>query len=205
MQHTPATTLRSPRPRPGPQERSGTRRRRPGSVTASAVALLGALALTACSTVGSAAGPGSAAGATASGSTATTVLSIPRMQTVDGSTFDPATTTGQPVLLWFWAPWCVVCRAEAPTLVDVAAELDGEVLVLGVAGRGSAEEMRAFVDDTGTGGLTHLADTDGAVWREFGVVAQPAFAFVAPDGGTEVFVGALDEDDLRDFVEKAGG
>ncbi len=83
--------------------------------------------------------------------------------------------------------------------------LDGEVVVLGVAGRGSVEEMRGFVDDTGTAGFTHLADTDGTIWREFGVVAQPAFAFVAPDGDTEVFVGALDEDDLRSFVGDAGG
>jgi thiol-disulfide isomerase/thioredoxin len=177
------------------------------------VALLGALVLTACSGAGSPeADPGAApdatasdSDATASDSTVTTALSILETQTVDGATFDPATTTDQPVLLWFWAPWCVICRTEAPTIVDIAAELDGEVVVLGVAGRGSVEEMRGFVDDTGTAGFTHLADTDGAIWREFGVVAQPAFAFVAPDGDTEVFVGALDEDDLRSFVGDAGG
>lgn len=179
-----------------------TRRLRPGSVTASAVALLGAFGLTACSGAGPPeADPRTAPDATAADSTVTTELSILETQTVDGATFDPATTTDRPVLLWFWAPWCVVCRADAPTVVDIAAELDGEVVVLGVAGRGSVEEMRGFVDDTGTAGLTHLADTDGAIWREFGVVAQPAFAFVAPSGNTEVFVGALDEDDLRAFVD----
>lgn len=38
-------------------------------------------------------------------------------------------------------------------------------------------------------------------WRESGVVAQPAVAFVTPDGESEVFVGSLDEDDLRGFVQ----
>ncbi len=72
--------------------------------------------------------------------------------------------------------------------------------MLGVAGQGRVEEMREFVADTGTERLTHVADTDGAIWRQFGVVAQPAYAYVSPDGQSEVFVGALDEDDLREFV-----
>jgi hypothetical protein len=60
--------------------------------------------------------------------------------------------------------------------------------------------MTAFVEDTGTGGLTHLADVDGDVWSRFGILAQPSFAFVSPDGGAEVFAGSLAADDLRAAV-----
>jgi hypothetical protein len=53
-----------------------------------------------------------------------------------------------------------------------------DVQIIGVAGRGGIDEMRGFIDDTRTGGLTHVADLDGGVWNAFGIFAQPAFAFI---------------------------
>ena len=120
--------------------------------------------------------------------------------TVAGGRFDGTGLSGRPAVLWFWAPWCTVCRAESPAVREVAAEFDGQVDVIGVAGRGPVADMTAFVEDTGTGGLTHLADVDGDVWSRFGILAQPSFAFVSPDGGTEVFAGSLAADDLRAAV-----
>lgn len=40
-------------------------------------------------------------------------------------------------------------------------------------------------------------DENGALWQRFGVVAQPAFAFVDADGGVRVFGGGLNEAQLR--------
>lgn len=125
--------------------------------------------------------------------------------TLDGETFDPATIEGQPVILWFWAPWCTICRAEAPHINEVVAELEAAgspVTLIGVPGRGEVPEMEDFLDDTATGGLTHLVDSDGALWREYGVVYQPAFALLSPDGGVEVINGALGADGLREAAEK---
>jgi hypothetical protein len=83
----------------------------------------------------------------------------------------------------------------------VAAEYEGRVTFLGVPGRGAVGQMREFVDDTGTGGLTHIVDTDGALWQRFGVVAQPAFAFVGADGTVETFGGSLDPGSLRQAAD----
>jgi thiol-disulfide isomerase/thioredoxin len=100
-------------------------------------------------------------------------------------------------VLWFWAPWCTICRVEGPDVAAVAAELQGDVTFLGVPRRGAADAMRSFVDDTGTAALQHLVDVDGTLWQRFRVVNQPSFAFVGPDGSVELFAGALGADGLR--------
>ena len=108
-----------------------------------------------------------------------------------------ASLVGSPTVLWFWAPWCTVCRAEAPDVNAAVATVGDEVRVVGVAGRGEVPEMEAFVSDTETGGIEHVVDDDGSIWRSFGVTSQPAFAFIDADGTVvDVQVGALGEDDL---------
>ena len=124
--------------------------------------------------------------------------------TLSGAAFDPATIEGRPVVLWFWAPWCTICRAEAPDVAEVAAELTAagsEVVLLGVPGRGETPEMADFVDSTGTGALTHLVDADGGLWRTYGVISQPAFALIGVDGTVEVVQGSLGADGLRAAVD----
>jgi len=117
--------------------------------------------------------------------------------TLDGESLDVSTLAGTPVVLWFWAPWCTICRAEAPDVAEVAAEFDGQVTVLGVPGRGEVDAMRAFVSETGTGAFTHVVDSDGSLWTRFGVVSQPSFVFVDGSGAATSFAGSLDADDLR--------
>jgi thiol-disulfide isomerase/thioredoxin len=119
-------------------------------------------------------------------------------RTLDGEEFDATQALeDQPTVLWFWTPWCVICRAEAPEVTAVAADLEGEVSFVGVAGRGEEAAMRDFVTETGTGGFPHIVDDDGSIWTGFGVIAQPAFAFIDRDGDVEVFAGSMPPDELR--------
>jgi thiol-disulfide isomerase/thioredoxin len=116
--------------------------------------------------------------------------------------FDGASLAGRDSVLWFWAPWCTVCRAEAPDINETVERFGADVQIIGVAGRGGIDEMRDFIDDTGTGGMTHVADEAGGVWNAFGIFAQPAFAFIDDTGEIETFVGGLRADDLADRIEE---
>lgn len=120
---------------------------------------------------------------------------------LNGANVDLAEFSGEPVVLWFWAPWCSICRGEGPHVADVAAALDGDVTFVGVAGLGEVSAMETFVADTGTAGFTHLVDDDGSLWQRFGVTYQPAYAFIGPTGLVSVSTGALGPDELMERAE----
>jgi thiol-disulfide isomerase/thioredoxin len=154
---------------------------------------LGLVAAACGSSTTSSGSPDPAGGGSSDGSSSSARFTAAQL---GGGEFDSATLDGQPTVLWFWAPWCTSCRAEAPDVVAAAEAFDGRVGVVGVAGRGELSAMEDFVADTGTGGLTHVVDADGDIWSAYGVFAQPAFAFLSGDGEVEVFVGGLGEEAL---------
>lgn len=144
------------------------------------------------STSGGSAGPGSAAAPAALRFSA---------RTLDGSTLDMSSLAGRPVVLWFWAPWCSVCRGQAPGVAATAERFDGQVSVVGVAGLDAEAAMKKFVTDRKVGGFPHLSDTGGEVWQRFGVTEQSTFVLLDRAGGV-AFRGQLDGDDLAGRVGK---
>jgi thiol-disulfide isomerase/thioredoxin len=135
---------------------------------------------------------------------ATTVTEPPRRvpeqleftaRTVDGAEFSGASLAGRAAVLWFWAPWCPKCQAEAPG-IGAAARAAGDVRFVGVAAQDEVAAMRDFVARFDLGSFPHIADTDTAVWQRFGVTSQPAYAFVSANGDIEVETSQLDEDEL---------
>lgn len=123
--------------------------------------------------------------------------------TVGGEPFDGASLAGQPAVLWFWAPWCPKCMAQAPAVLDIAAEHEGDIEIVGVAGLAAAEDMPEFIDSTGTGELTHLSDPDGEIWRKYDIAEQSTFVFLDATG-EPVNSGSFSDADLADEVAKLG-
>ena len=102
--------------------------------------------------------------------------------TLDGQAFDGASLYGQPTIIWFWAPWCPTCKAEAPAILDALDELPDGVQAIGIPGQSDAAAMQKFVDDYGLGAMTQVVDADGSLWSSFSVSYQPATALIAADG-----------------------
>ncbi len=123
-------------------------------------------------------------------------------KTINDEDFDVATLQGKPVVAWFWAPWCSVCRGEADTVEAAAARFGDRVTFVGVAGRGEADEMREFVEDTGVTSMTHLNDTTGEMWTEYDVLSQPAFAFINADGSASTIQGVMSLEEIEAEIDQ---
>ena len=125
------------------------------------------------------------------------------LQTLDGGRLSLASLRGSPVVLNFWASWCIPCREEAPLLTAAAADYGARGLrVVGVVYQDSAESARDFM---GRYGQTYpgLLDPDGRTAIDYGVFGIPETFFIDASGIVRARqVGAVSVDDLRRQIQQ---
>ncbi|MGH8858834.1 MAG: TlpA family protein disulfide reductase [Polaromonas sp.] len=99
-----------------------------------------------------------------------------------GKTWGLADLRGRAVLLNFWASWCEPCRAEMPTLQQVA-DLYGpeKLLVLAINFKEPPARAIQFARTTGVT-LPVLLDVDGKVARQWGVKVFPTTLMLDSQG-----------------------
>ncbi len=96
-------------------------------------------------------------------------------------TIELADYRGGPVILNFWASWCVPCRREMPALQATHEELGGAVTFIGINhqdDRDAAMDLLAEVGVTYSSGF----DPEGKVAAGYGVFGMPTTVFISPDG-----------------------
>ena len=87
-----------------------------------------------------------------------------------------------PTLLWFWAPWCEVCNAEAPSIERMASRADTRLAVVAIGGRDEAANGPAFVERHRLRTPTMLFDEPMTVWSAYAIPGQPAAVLLDRDG-----------------------
>jgi cytochrome c biogenesis protein CcmG/thiol:disulfide interchange protein DsbE len=131
----------------------------------------------------------------------------PAIDTVDldGRRVRLADHRGTPVLVNFWASWCVPCRREFPLLKEAQG---GGVDVLGVVFDDTVDAARSFMREQGAT-WPALQDPGGRIAAAYGVGFRPGLPVTVAidrDGVlAERHVGELRRADLDRLVRAASG
>jgi thiol-disulfide isomerase/thioredoxin len=112
---------------------------------------------------------------------------------------------GKPILLDFWATWCIPCRSSTPVLEKLFAEYkDQGLVILGVNAGEERETVEAFLKSTSLAYPAVLGGESG-ILEAYQVTSYPTFVLIGGDGMVVAHeVGYGGEAALRAMVEKAG-
>ncbi len=125
------------------------------------------------------------------------------LELFDGNNFQLSDQKGKPVLINFFASWCVPCKEEIPVLEKVGREykLKG-VVFLAIAVNDSEEKVRAFLAEHGLSFSAGL-DKTGSIQEAFGLYGVPTTFFITKEGITNyIHAGGVTEELLRYELDK---
>lgn len=112
------------------------------------------------------------------------VRPAPALQALDlqGKTWKLADLRGRAVLLNFWATWCPPCRAEMPSLQQLAEIYGPEQLqVLAVNVAEGPRRINQYLQSSGLN-LTVLLDPQGDTARAWGATVLPTTILIDAEG-----------------------
>jgi thiol-disulfide isomerase/thioredoxin len=133
-----------------------------------------------------------------------TIAKPVQIEDLDGGAVDLAQYVGKkPVLLEFWATWCPVCKALAPTLDAAAQKYSGkvDVVVIAVAVNETPRSIKRHVAKHAMPGRV-LWDVDGRATRAF-MAPSTSYVVILDRHGRVVYTGTGEDQDIEAGMAKA--
>ncbi|MBA3743340.1 TlpA disulfide reductase family protein [Sporichthya sp.] len=118
----------------------------------------------------------------ATGNTALPDLQVVRVASGKRAPLRSLAAPGKPTLLWFWAPHCTFCRAEAPDLLAFQKAYGDQVQILGLGAQDDLDQAVDFLSDTGTQDLEMVWEQAGKSWLHYQVTNQPTVVVLDATG-----------------------
>lgn len=121
---------------------------------------------------------------------------------LDGTPFDLAATRGKPVVINFWASWCIPCEEEARVLEQGSRMYRDRAIFVGVNVQDTEPLARDFLRRFGVT-YPNGRDATGAISVEYGMSGVPETYFVDRDGRlARKWQGAIDDARLRAYLDE---
>ncbi len=126
------------------------------------------------------------------------------LQTLSGETVRLSDLVGRPVVISYWATWCIPCQQELPILQRLAQEFESQGLVVvtvNAIDQDNLQDVQAMLRDKGMS-LPVLLDQGSQFASTYGALFFPTTVFVDASGVIRyIRLGDSSEADLRTKVE----
>jgi cytochrome c biogenesis protein CcmG/thiol:disulfide interchange protein DsbE len=124
------------------------------------------------------------------------------IQLFEGGVFDLPAFKGKPVMVNFWASWCIPCEQEAATLEKTSRMYRDRITFIGVDVQDTDAAAREFVRRFGVS-YPNGPDPSGAISVEYGMSGVPETYFVDRTGTiVRKWQGPLDDRRLAGFLDE---
>ncbi|MFN8620234.1 MAG: redoxin domain-containing protein [Chloroflexota bacterium] len=125
------------------------------------------------------------------------------LQDLAGNTVSLADYAGRPVIVNWWASWCIPCREEFPIMVaGLEQHKDQGLEILGIVYKDSATNAQAFATDHDAH-WPLLQDPDAKTWSAYYGIGVPMTAFIDGKGIVQAMsYGPLSQDGFDSYVKQ---
>ena len=128
----------------------------------------------------------------------------------DGKKVSISDYKGRPVIINFWASWCVPCKNEIPYFKNIQKEYGEEVEVLMVNITDNVKETKEraleYIEKSDLKDMNVLFDLDEDASKKYKLVGLPSTLFLTENGKVmNEHLGLMDEEELKKNVNKLLG